>query len=329
VSKLFRIAAFSALLAHALPALAQGGDSAAAEKLFRDGATALKRGDVDRACTMLAQSNTIDPAIGTLGLLALCHERQGRTATAAREYRTVASLARSANQPERAQIAGARADDLAPHVSHLELALPDHPSNLVVEVGGQLVPVADLKAPLALDPGAVVVRISADGFESRTEMAVIAADGSTTELLVPELKRVAVPPADIVLAEPEPARHPVAAVPPSPRPERAQGSPATWVAAGVGTAGLVFGGVFGVLALSSNSRASSHCTGNDCDETGVALRASALHEATASTIAFAAGAAAIGASLVLYVTTDHEAPSVAADLRATPNGGLLSLHGCF
>ena len=42
VSKLFRIAAFSGLLAHALPALAQGGDSAAAEKLFRDGATALE-----------------------------------------------------------------------------------------------------------------------------------------------------------------------------------------------------------------------------------------------------------------------------------------------
>jgi hypothetical protein len=327
VSKLLRIAAFSGLLGHALPALAQGGDVAAAEKLFRDGAAALKRGDVDHACTMLAESNGIDPAIGTLGLLALCHERQGHIATAAREYRTVASLARSANQPERAQIAGARADDLAPHVSHLELALPDHPDNLVVEVGGQLVPVADLKAPLALDPGPVVVRVSADGFQPRTETTVIPSDGTTTELLVPELDPIAPPAAAVVpVAQPEP---PARVAPPVVRRESGA-SPVTWVALGVGTVGFVIGGVYGVSALSNKADSAAHCQGNDCDANGVELRKNALQEARISTVAFAAGAAVVGASVVLYfATADHETQRMAASVRATPGGGLVALHGCF
>jgi hypothetical protein len=326
VSPLSRIAALSALLAYAAPALAQGDSAAVAEKLFREGAAALKHGEVERACGLLGQSNTLDPAIGTLGLLALCHERQGRIATAVVEYRTVASLARSANQPERAQIGAARAEELAPKVSHLELSIPDHPRGMSVVVGGKLLDETDLKAPLALDPGAVVVQISAVGFESRTETALIAPDGSTTALLVPELT-------PLPSAQPAPA--PVFAAPPTPHRAAPAAnaepavSPATWVALGTGAAGIAVGGFFGALALSNNAQASHHCVGNECDAIGVSLRSTALHRATASTVAFAVGGVALGASVVLYVTREREAPRVTADVRATPNGGLLSLGGSF
>ncbi len=323
MSKLSGIAIACALCAYAVPALAQD-EPARAEKLFRDGGAALKRGELDSACGLLAKSNALDPAIGTLGLLALCHERQGRIATSVAEYRTVASLARSANQPERAQIASARADELAPHVSHLELTLPDGPNALSVTLDGRLISPADMTAPIPLDPGPVLVEARAPGFLPHTETVVIGPDGATTQLLVPELAR-AVQPAQAPAATPAPPQAPLA----TPRTTSSELPTATWATLAVGAVGLGVGGFFGVRALSTNAESGSHCTGNACDETGVNLRQTALHQATISTVACAIGAAGVAASLVIYATREREAPRLAVGVSASPHTELASLHGSF
>ncbi len=320
MSKLSGIASLCALFACARPALAQD-DTARAEKLFRDGGAALKRGEVDLACDLLDKSNTLDPAIGTLGLLALCHERQGRIATSVAEYRTVASLARSANQPERAQIASARADELGPHVSHLELALPDAPSAIALTVGGKPLARANAAAPIPLDPGAVLVEARAPGFQPYSETVTIAVDGATTQLLVPELTRLAEP-----ISAP-PKREPHFERDATPRAQN-EVPTAVWATLGVGVVGLGVGGFFGVRALSTNAESSAHCAGNACDAAGVDLRQTALHQATISTVACVVGAAGMATSIVLYATREREAPRVAASLSASPTE-LVSLRGSF
>lgn len=335
MSKLSGVAIWCALLACARPASAQD-NLAQAEKLFRDGGAALKRGETDAACGLLEKSNALDPAIGTLGLLALCHERQGRIATSVVEYRTVASLATAANQPERAQIASARADELAPHVSHLELTLPDSPRNMSVTLGGKAISRVESAAPIPLDPGPVLVEARAPGFLPHTETVTIGLDGATTQLLMPELSRASAPTA----AEPVP----LPAVerteqPPRPRPEpeldtaRAPAAgevpTAAWAALSVGVVGLGVGGFFGVRALSSNSDSRAHCSHNECDETGVDQRQTALHQAAISTVACVVGAAGLAASIVLYATRERQAPRLAAGFSASPRGPLVSLHGSF
>ncbi|MCC6559021.1 MAG: hypothetical protein IT372_39360, partial [Polyangiaceae bacterium] len=55
-----------------------------AEALFQEGKRLLEEGRVAEACARLAASEAIDPTVGTLGLLAACHEQEGRIATAAR-----------------------------------------------------------------------------------------------------------------------------------------------------------------------------------------------------------------------------------------------------
>ena len=57
-------------------------DPAAAEALFREGRKLLDEGQLDAACSKLAESQRLDASPGTLGSLAQCHEKQGKTATA-------------------------------------------------------------------------------------------------------------------------------------------------------------------------------------------------------------------------------------------------------
>ena len=61
---------------------AEPRDPAAAEWLFREGRALMKKGDFAPACAKLAESQRLDPAVGTLMNLAECEERIGRTASA-------------------------------------------------------------------------------------------------------------------------------------------------------------------------------------------------------------------------------------------------------
>src|SRR4051812_5694810 len=98
---------------------------AAADALFEQGKRLLASGETDTACAALAESQRLAPRPGTLLNLALCHEAQGRTATAAGEFRRAESFAREAgaanpslaNQRER--LASAHAAALEPILDHL------------------------------------------------------------------------------------------------------------------------------------------------------------------------------------------------------------------
>jgi hypothetical protein len=101
-----------------------------------------------------------------------------------------------------------------------------------------------------------------------------------------------------------------------------------WVVGGVGLAGLAAGGVAGALAIAKNNAAASHCGPSSagkpevCDSTGFSLGNTAKTSATVSTVALAAGGAALATGVVIYLTVpkprDERAPSAAP---ATPTPG--------
>lgn len=105
-------AACAALLTPAA-AFAQETGAAVAEALFRTGRALMAAGDAARACPKFAESNRLDPKLGTLLNLALCHETVGLKASAWAEYNEAATIAGRAGQSERERVARA----ITPHRS--------------------------------------------------------------------------------------------------------------------------------------------------------------------------------------------------------------------
>src|SRR5262249_37092530 len=99
------VAALAVLASASTAAAQRPSDKGIAEALFRDAKQRLEAGDVDGAGPKFQDSQKIDPALGTLLFLAICHERQGRTATAWSEFASASSWADRTAQPERGDLA--------------------------------------------------------------------------------------------------------------------------------------------------------------------------------------------------------------------------------
>jgi tetratricopeptide (TPR) repeat protein len=93
-------------------ARAQTSSASEADALFHRGKERLAAGDYAEACPLLAESYSLDPASGTLLALAVCHEREGKLATAFTEYGEVAVRSRAERRKDRAGAARDKAAEL-------------------------------------------------------------------------------------------------------------------------------------------------------------------------------------------------------------------------
>lgn len=119
----------------------------------------------DEACPKIAESQRLEPHVGTLLNLAACHERQGKVASAWVEYQKALTAARADGQPERARLAQQRADVLEPRVPWLKIATPlgTRAGELVVTLDGGTVQPAAWGKEMPVDPGPHVVGATSAG----------------------------------------------------------------------------------------------------------------------------------------------------------------------
>src|SRR5215472_4011124 len=329
------LTALAVSLALAAPkAAAQGSpaDKTAADDLFREGRSLMKAGKAAEACGKFAESDRLDPQLGTHLNLAVCHETVGKTASAWIEFGEVLDRAQPSGQD--AAFARKHKNDLENKLSRLRLRIATASAGMTLKVDGHEVGQAAWSQPLPLDPGAHTLEATAPGKKPWSQQVDIAAGPSTQELAVPALEDAAQgSPAAATSVGPSSS-----APPPSPEPARGgssgggSGKTIGFVLAGVGVAGVAVGSVFGLMWFSQNSKANDNCqlAGGKCTPVGVDAGNAASTDALVSTIAFGAGLVALGVG-TYFILSSKPAAAPAARLRVQPtvatSGGGLQLTG--
>lgn len=289
-------------------ARAQGGDTATAEALFEQGKQLLRAGDAAAACPKLAESQRIDPSTGTLLALAMCHEADGKLASAWAEFTSVQARARNENRPDREQAARGRAQALKPRLSTLEVRISPAIaaiSGLEIKRDGTTLGSGAWNVVVPVDGGQHVVEASAPGRVTWRATADVKTEGDAAVLAVPML-------AGAPIADKSTPSHPEPA---------ASWTTMEWAGVGlggVGVIGLGVGGYFLGSALSKKSESSKDCDGNVCGPEGSAARRSAVSRGNAATIfAIAGGALAAGGATLFIIGRQRARPGDSARSTAS------------
>ena len=100
-------------------------DKSLATQLFKEGRALVDQGKVAEGCRKLEESQRLDPGGGTLLNVALCHEKEGRTATAWAEFTEALGLAKKDDRPQRIELAQTHIVALEPTLSRLVIQVPE------------------------------------------------------------------------------------------------------------------------------------------------------------------------------------------------------------
>lgn len=294
-------------LAHAQP---DASTRALAETMFADARELMDAGRYAEACPKFAESQRLDPAGGTVLNLARCHEKMGLLATAWSGYREAAALARAEKRADRLKFAEQRIKALTPELPRLTVQVPE-PSRLpglVVSVQGAAIGEAAWGTALPVDPGKLVVRVTAPG-RAPTEIEVTLAPKERKEVTIPLLESVpeAPRPAPVAPQPPAPAPAPVPAPVADPTEDRAGTPWLGWAIGAVGVIGVGVGTYSGLRAISLRSESDTECPGEDCSDEGIRLNEDAKSAATISNIGFAVGVVGVGVGVYLLLSGSSSA----------------------
>jgi hypothetical protein len=278
-----------------------------AQTLFDDATRLMTERRYAEACAKFAESNRLDPALGTILHLGECYEKIGQTASAWTTFRAAAQVAHDKDDP--------RESAARDHIAKLESVLfklelivdgTAEPLDLEVRRDGVVIPQSAWQprgggriAEIVLDPGTHVVTASAPLHRTWDKNIEALPTGGSVTVTIPPLvaEHVSTPPAP---------------VPVSTRRDRGWLT-VGWTLAAVGlVGGVAFGSGFGLDAkskLDTSNGAPHNCQpspstpglGLCADQEGVTLRQQALASALASTIAFVAGGVLIAAGIVIVL----------------------------
>jgi len=290
-------------------------DRVLAETLFREGKDLASQGKIADACPKFAESERLDPKVGTQVYLATCHEQQGKTASAWMEFNEAANQASRAHQPDREKLARDHVAALEQKLSRLAITVASAPPGMEVKLDGEVVGSATLGTSMPMDPGDHTISVTAPSKKPYARKLTLS-PGPTTLAI------------DIALQDQAPTPPPVAAPPPqknSTTPDVVEGgSTARTLGYAIGVVGLVglgVGSYFGIHAASQKSDADKLCSGMYCSQSGLDQQSDASASARISTIAFGVGIVGVAAGVVLILTAHPSAPKSGAHALSAPSIG--------
>ena len=321
-----------------LPAAAQDDTKAAATSAFDQAEQLMSTGKLADACLKYAESQRLDPQLGTLLHLADCLEQNGQTASAWAAFREAQEVAEKRNDP-RQSLAEDRISKLTPHLSKLQINVPKSAdaSSLHVERDHVVVGSALWGAPIPTDPGTHSITVSAPGRRAWTGSAIVRSDGSTAAVDVPELE-VEVPVSPEASATPNGSTSPGSAPPGTDTGASAKMPMQTvlgWSAVGAGAIGLTVGVIFELQRSSKLSARDKICPTSDpalCPTGSQAQVDDLTNKArTASTVGsiglVAGGLLAAGGVVLILTAPKHSSSEVSLAPVVSPQFQGLMLTG--
>ncbi len=271
-------------------------DVAVAQRAFDEASQLFRTEHFEVACEKFALSQRLDPKLGTLLNLAICHEKIGKLALASIEYHDARSLALAENKADRVDFADKHIAAIAPRLALLRIQIaPENRGKLSVTLDGSALGDAALDAEIPVDPGSHRVVANAPGATGFTGDVRCDA-GAKCTVDVPALA--------------------LASTAPAPAGESGHGGRiAGAVLLGTGVAGIVAGGIFGGLALHQRTKAEELCALGQC-ASGQTENDRGVAYAWVSNVAIGVGVAfAIVGVVLVIVDPGHKAP-----VRAVGNG---------
>jgi hypothetical protein len=306
-------------------------DRSLAQSLFEQGKRLMESGNFEQACPKLAESQRLDPAGGTLLNLALCHERQGKIATAWTEFKEALGAAKQDARQDRIDAAQEHIAALEPKLPFLTLSVTSAAPGQEVHLDGNAIRQAAWGTPVAIDPGAHELKATAPG-RKPWQGAFTVAVGERLTQTVPAL--------DVQPDAPVAAATSSSPTQDQPKSAGSGSKTAGFIIGGVGVVALGVGTAFGIRALSKKADSDEECpTDTTCSEDGVTYNDQAKTAAWIANIGIGVGLVGIGVGTYLILTSggreERSASSrparraLAFDARVLPGGGEAVFSGTW
>ena len=193
MKKSLGVTGIAAALAMASPAHADHTEELAAQTLYDKALELMKAGKPSSACPLLAESQRLDPAVGTQYWLAECFEKTGRTEAAWRLYTEVAEASKKAGRKDREAQAHERAEIVRKLLARLTITIsPDlaRIEGLAVMRDGKAVLREEWNLEALVEPGKHTVEVRAPARKA-WQGTTMTSEGAAGEVRVPLLEDVA------------------------------------------------------------------------------------------------------------------------------------------
>jgi hypothetical protein len=310
-------------------------DRATARELAREGQAAFDRGDFETAADRFARADALVHAPTLLLALARAQNKLGKLVQSYESYSRIIREGVPEGSPpvfkKAYEEAKKEVEPVRARLGWVTIEIKG-PANARVSIDDTAVPSAAVGVRRAVNPGAHVIKAEADGFLP-AEQSISVGEGESAPVsltLEPDPSAGAAPVAGQNSAVGSSAT-PTKIEPPPDAPKASDSTKRTlaFVALGVGAAGLVVGGVTGMMALGKHGDLDDSCPGGRCPEGQRDNLDSYRTLGTVSTIGFVVGGvgAATGVTLLLTSKKSAEQARARVDLRLGASG--VAVRGSF
>jgi hypothetical protein len=299
-------------------------DKSLATSLFKEGRALVDQGHVSEGCRKLEESQRLDPGGGTLLNLALCHEKEGRTATAWAEFTEALGIAKHDDRPQRVEFARTHIAQLEISLSRVTVQVPHAAEvpDLEIKRDGSMIGHAAWGSAMPVDPGDHLIEATAPGKVAWKQTVTVGPKGDGKTVVVPMLDDAPPAQANAGGLTTSPGSPPAAgSLPGSGGGADVAGSSdttlvsrrssgpgaAAWIVLGVGVAAAGAGTYFALHAVALKRDADRDCPNDLCMGHGLQENSDAITSANLATAGFAVGLIGVGVGTFLLATSSHPA----------------------